>query len=429
MWTGTAWVPLREVPPSTPDGAAAYEPGMVANGYVWSGAAWVALAPAATQPTSPSVAPRARVKVRPARADVPVDAFDLIATPAARPLWKRWWVIAAAAVLLLGITWNLAGAGKTSNSALTGAANQSASATNGDAASKSPSASASTSVSPKAVDPEANPTNTAPVSTTGLIPAPVPSGAKSACRSGNPLANVYHPYRLQLITACSTVAGVVESVRHEDDGDYHIDILLDSPYGGMLDAGNLTYQHGWLVLEIVPADEPGCVKGTPPRPTVGTYNYGICTGANETPPSVGQHIWVTGPYVIDHWHDWAEIHPIWSISGSKPASGPPPPSPAPTTPKPVSGGTLSCRASASPPSPSRYSTVDILVQTSAGAQVSATAHYYSTDTTNTGTATGSGSADIPFRISRAKIGFQVVVYVSVSSGSRSATCSTSFTPQ
>lgn len=273
-----------------------------------------------------------------------------------------------------------------------------------------------------------------PVNTAGLHAAPVATAARSACRS-DPLANVYHPSRLDVLAACTTVSGTVESVRHEDDGDVHFDLGLDAPYRSMLDAENDSEQHGWLVIEIVPADEPGCVKGEPPRPASGSYDYGICTGADEQTPGVGEHVWVTGPYVIDTFHGWAEIHPAWQIATSAPALvAPPAPAPAPSTAAPAAttaapAAALACSASMSNPTPSQYSTTTAVVHTAGGAAVSATAHYKTTDTTNSGTADSSGVADIPFRISRATKGYTVVVDVTVTLSGRSASCSTSFTPQ
>jgi hypothetical protein len=106
-----------------------------------------------------------------------------------------------------------------------------------------------------------------------------------------------------------TVSGTVTGVRPESDGDSHIYLALDASYASSL---KLTS----LLLEIVPADKPGCTPGQPPRPPSGSYNYGICTGANESDPGVGSHITVTGPYVYDSNHDWNEIHPVWSISSA-----------------------------------------------------------------------------------------------------------------
>lgn len=292
---------------------------------------------------------------------------------------------------------------------------------------------------------EATPATTASVPLGSIVvPASDPG---SQCRTGNPLANVYHPYRLQVVSACSTVSGTVRTVRHEDDGDVHFDLALDPPYTGMLTPGNVTYQHGLLVVELIPADEAGCTVGQPPRPATGSYDFGTCTGDDLAAPSVGEHVWVTGPYVLDHIHNWAEIHPAWQISSrapvgpkptpaAAPAPAPAPPvvAPAPPPPAPATHAappppSLTCSASVSNPSPSDYSTVDVLVHTAGGAQVQATANYKSTSTSHSATAGGDGTADVPFRISRAAPGYTVTVEVQVSTGSASAGCSTAFTPQ
>ena len=147
--------------------------------------------------------------------------------------------------------------------------------------------------------------------------SPVPTivqAASGGCRAGNPLANVYHPDRLQMHTPCITVSGVVTSVRHEDDGDYHFNIRLDSRYASLIDSANEQYEGGGLVAEIVPADQPGCTPGSPPKPTSGSYDYGTCTGADLVRPAVGDRVTVTGPYVLDSVHGWMEVHPVWKIT-------------------------------------------------------------------------------------------------------------------
>ncbi|MCA1832393.1 MAG: hypothetical protein ABR548_15460 [Actinomycetota bacterium] len=88
---------------------------------------------------------------------------------------------------------------------------------------------------------------------------------------------------------------------------------MDAPFRRYLSRGNITGQHGWLVVEIVPADRPGCTKGRPPKQTRDTYNYGICTGANVFTPEEGQRISVTGLLVDDKKHGWNEIHPAWVV--------------------------------------------------------------------------------------------------------------------
>lgn len=157
----------------------------------------------------------------------------------------------------------------------------------------------------------------------GAPAAPAVGGSASAsgCRAGNPLANVYHPSRLQVLAACKTVTGTVEGVRAETDGDEHVAVRLDAAYANLINAANTADQHGDLVVEIVPADEPGCKPGTPPRAAHGSYDYGVCTGADLTPPSVGRHISVTGPYVLDRDHGWMEIHPVWALQVGGGAGG------------------------------------------------------------------------------------------------------------
>src|SRR5437773_4072974 len=87
---------------------------------------------------------------------------------------------------------------------------------------------------------------------------------RTACRAGDPLANVYHPERLHVVSRCRTVTGVVMSVKHEPDGDYHINVRLDPKYAAMVNSANKSREGGNLVVEIVPSDEPGCTPGTPP---------------------------------------------------------------------------------------------------------------------------------------------------------------------
>jgi hypothetical protein len=167
--------------------------------------------------------------------------------------------------------------------------------------------------------PSAVPNSTGPIDIAALHPAPPLPGAVKDCRAGDPLANVYSPDRLEVVSPCSTVGGVVRFVESEYDGDVHIDLEVDPEFRSMLDPVNITNQHGWLVTEIVPADEAGCASGQPPQPPANGNDYGVCTGTHLLPPQVGQHIWVTGPFVIDHSHGWTEIHPIWALMTTRPS--------------------------------------------------------------------------------------------------------------
>ncbi len=150
-------------------------------------------------------------------------------------------------------------------------------------------------------------------------PAVTPGGLQAGCRVGDPLANVYHSYRLRVRSRCTTVTGTVAYIRKEHDGDIHLDLSLPPNESRLLDRANHAYQHGHLVAEIVPADQPGCIRGHAPHlPSAAysskSYDYGTCTGAHTDTPSLGSRVRVTGPYVLDSDHGWMEIHPVWAIT-------------------------------------------------------------------------------------------------------------------
>jgi hypothetical protein len=140
----------------------------------------------------------------------------------------------------------------------------------------------------------------------------VPARSSSpACRGGDPLANVFTPGRLQVVTDCTAVRVIVlASFQDPEDGDYHVNLKPDPEFEQLLNHANLV-QVGTLVVELVPADQAGCMVGQPPRPPHVNEDYGICTGANVAVPSAGDHVEVIGPYVLDRDHGWMEIHPAW----------------------------------------------------------------------------------------------------------------------
>jgi hypothetical protein len=158
---------------------------------------------------------------------------------------------------------------------------------------------------------------------------------------------VYHPYRLQVHSRCITVTGTVAYIRVEDDGDIHVDLSLPSNESYLLNRVNYSDQYGQLVTEIVPADQPGCTPGHPPRAASGSYDYGICTGADIATPPIGAVVRETGPYVLDSDHGWMEVHPVWAITviGSSTNTTSPRSTPPPST-APTAGAW--CRASAAP---------------------------------------------------------------------------------
>ena len=107
--------------------------------------------------------------------------------------------------------------------------------------------------------------------------APPPS---PYCRTGAPLAGVYHPQRLEVKKRCAIATGVVTKVKFEEfDGDVHV---------------ALRTADGELVVEVIPQD-----RGAVPV------------------PETGSRVTVVGPRVWDTAHGWAEIHPAWWISSGR----------------------------------------------------------------------------------------------------------------
>jgi hypothetical protein len=95
----------------------------------------------------------------------------------------------------------------------------------------------------------------------------------------------------------------------------------------------------------------------------------------------------------------------------------------------ASAAALTCRASMSNAAPKQYSTTHVIVSTVGRAGVATTAHYKTTKNVKNARANLLGKATVPYAISGATPGFTVVVGVVVTSGGKSASCSTKFIPQ
>ena len=135
---------------------------------------------------------------------------------------------------------------------------------------------------------------------------PKTSSPSSGCSDPATInSHVYNPERLQVVKSCITASGIVDNVIDEADGDVHIRLSLDPAYSNLTNSANDQYQYGDLVVEIICVNIPTQADATAP-----CQNY-----TNQIPiPIVGQHIIVTGPYVLDRaHHNWAEIHPVYSL--------------------------------------------------------------------------------------------------------------------
>ena len=145
-----------------------------------------------------------------------------------------------------------------------------------------------------------------------LPPRPQPT---SACTGRDPKAGVYDSGRLTLLNGCAIVSGTVTLVRHETDGDWHVQLQPDYGQDGVLGAKNITDLDGDLVLRIPCADPialPAAIAAC------GSTRNALAI------PKVGTHLTATGPLVRDTRNSWNAIQPLW---GESLLDGPPPETP------------------------------------------------------------------------------------------------------
>lgn len=113
---------------------------------------------------------------------------------------------------------------------------------------------------------------------------------------------VHDASRLQVQEPCKIVSGRVASAETRLDGDYHINLMLDPEYPGLLNDGNIKQMKGALVVEIACQHSfkwmKGACDGIP-------YRFQI--------PHKGDRIRVWGSYVLDAGHGWMEIHPVMRL--------------------------------------------------------------------------------------------------------------------
>ncbi len=116
--------------------------------------------------------------------------------------------------------------------------------------------------------------------------------------------HVYNPDRLQIIDKCRAVVGTIEYITKEADGDDHIRLKLDLEYTNLINQKNIDEQRGDLVIESI------CTNPITQKDAIAP-----CSGFNQNfNIYIGEHIRVTGAYVLDSEHGWNEIHPVTSIT-------------------------------------------------------------------------------------------------------------------
>lgn len=148
-------------------------------------------------------------------------------------------------------------------------------------------------------------------------PTPSPTGAVASCQVTDQDNYVYNPDRLSVQAQCLKVSGEVLAKVQEEDGDFHIRVLLDPQYQNLLTPANQNQcanndqgvrTCGLLVVE------PVCVNPVSQQDAISTCASDPDPLTNL--PNVGQHVWMEGRYVFDMDHGgWAELHPLfkWEI--------------------------------------------------------------------------------------------------------------------
>jgi hypothetical protein len=119
---------------------------------------------------------------------------------------------------------------------------------------------------------------------------------------------VYDNQRLKVLDKCKVVTGIIEETNSDPDGDQHMLLKLDKGQKALLTKKNDTKKGGYLVIEAV------CINKITRKRAKGACNGYV---NKVLLPKKGDHVKVTGSYVIDLHNGWAEIHPISSIEKLK----------------------------------------------------------------------------------------------------------------
>jgi hypothetical protein len=115
--------------------------------------------------------------------------------------------------------------------------------------------------------------------------------------------HVYHPARLHVVEQCRSVTGTVVHVRHEADGDLHVQFALDPGQESLLNDGNMRRQHGTLVVELM-------CEGNVTQADA----EGVCSDWHQDMTLANRsHVRITGSYVEDLEHGWMEMHPVSAV--------------------------------------------------------------------------------------------------------------------
>lgn len=135
--------------------------------------------------------------------------------------------------------------------------------------------------------------------------------------------HVWNSTRLEVIDDCTSVTGTVVSSFETNDGDQHIQLFPDAKYLKLLNKKNIELQLSSLVIEPICSHDPTIINNSTLLDAgVGYADGQIESGSIEACdgfvsdvyiPKVGEHVRITGSYVLDTLHGWMEIHPVTKI--------------------------------------------------------------------------------------------------------------------
>jgi hypothetical protein len=154
-----------------------------------------------------------------------------------------------------------------------------------------PSSSVSRSPFPPPVTPETPvpPTTPTPTATPTEEPTEAPSEPELSCPR-RALLGVYSPQRLHVLRACQWFVGFVAHIVRLPDGDVRFDMVPARGYERLLNAVNISVQHGQFVAVMIYGQPMQFIR-----------------------PSIGERIAVFGTWVRNLGGGWNEMHPVWEV--------------------------------------------------------------------------------------------------------------------
>lgn len=133
------------------------------------------------------------------------------------------------------------------------------------------------------------PTTPTPTATPSEEPTETPSEPELSCPR-RPLLGVYSPQRLRVLRACQWFVGFVARIVRLPDNDVRCDLVPARGYERLLNAANISAQHGQFVAVMIYGQPMQFIR-----------------------PSIGERIAVFGTWVRDVEHGWNEMHPVWEV--------------------------------------------------------------------------------------------------------------------